>query len=52
MKPICLLLDNCICIKKKDKREIANKLTDAVDDEIKREQLAAELRNRDYSKAA
>lgn len=39
-------------IKKKDKREIANKLMDAIEDEIKLQQLAAELSDRDYSKAA
>lgn len=39
-------------IKKKDKGEIANKLIDAIEDEIKLQQLAAELHDRDYSKAA
>jgi hypothetical protein len=39
-------------IKKKDKREIANKLTDAIEDEIKLQELAAELSKRKYSKAS
>ena len=39
-------------IKQKDKKEIANKLTDAIEDEIKLQELAVMLRNRDYSKAA
>jgi transposase-like protein len=39
-------------IKKKDKREIANSLMDAMEDEIKLQKLAAELRDRGYSKAA
>ena len=39
-------------IKQKDKREIANKLMDTIEDETKLQQLAVELSNRKYSKAA
>jgi putative transposase len=39
-------------IKKKDKREIANKLMDAMEDDIKLQQLVAQLHDSDYSKAA
>jgi len=39
-------------IKQNDKREIANKLMDAIEDESKLQQLAVELANRNYSKAA
>ena len=39
-------------IKQKDKREIANKLKDAIEDETKLQQLGVELSNRNYSKAA
>ena len=39
-------------IKQKDKREIANKLKDAIEDNIKLQQLAVELSDRKYSKAA
>ena len=39
-------------IKKKDKQEIANRLIDSMEEEIKLQQLAAELRDRGYSKAA
>ena len=38
-------------INQKDKREIANKLMDAIEDEFKMQELAIELRNRNYSKA-
>jgi transposase-like protein len=39
-------------IKKKDKAEIANKLKDAMEDEAKMQELANELRERKYFKAA
>jgi transposase-like protein len=39
-------------IKQKDKREIASKLMDTIEDETKLQQLAVELSNRKYSKAA
>jgi len=39
-------------IKQKDKRKIANKLSDAIEDESKLQQLAIELRDKEYSKAA
>jgi putative transposase len=39
-------------IKKKDKREIANKLRDAIENENKLQQLAAELYDRNYSNAS
>ena len=39
-------------INQKDKKEIANKLIDAIEDESKLQELAVELSNRNYSKAA
>ena len=39
-------------VKKKDKKEIANKLADSIEDEIKLRELASELSHRGYSKAS